>query len=379
MAIAATSEVQVKRRTYATDKWLVGSAMTLVILGLLMVSSASMVVSEHLYSSAFHFLWRQIAFLGMGLVLSFFILKIPVMFLGRISPILLTFGMLLLILVLIPGVGRQINGSARWIGFGGFGFQVSEIVKLFFLLYLAGYLTRHQASVQMHFLGFAKPLIVLTIFAVLLLLEPDFGAVVVLTATTLGVLFLAGVRLRYYAVMVGIVLIAFAALAVLSPYRLQRLTTFLNPWQHQFSSGYQLTQSLIAFGRGGVWGVGLGNSLQKLFYLPEAHTDFLFAVLAEELGLVGVLAVLALFALLVYRGLVIAKNAFAQDKLYHTYLAASLALWIGLQAMINMGVNAGLLPTKGLTLPLMSYGGSSLLVMCCVVALLIRIDYELKA
>lgn len=379
MAIAATSDIAVKHRAYTTDKWLVGSACTLIILGLLMVSSASMVVSEHTYNTAFHFLWRQVAFLGVGLLLSFFIIKIPVMALGRVSPILLTFGMILLVLVLIPGVGRQINGSARWIGFAGFSFQVSEIVKLFFLLYLAGYLTRHQQSVQTHFVGFVKPLVVLAIFGVLLLLEPDFGSVVVLTATTLGVLFLAGVRLRYFAVMVGIVIIAFAGLAVLSPYRLQRLTTFLNPWQHQFSSGYQLTQSLIAFGRGGIWGVGLGNSLQKLFYLPEAHTDFLFAVLAEELGLVGVLAVLVLFGILVYRGLSIAKRAFAEDRPYHAYLAASLALWIGLQAMINMGVNAGLLPTKGLTLPLMSYGGSSLLVMCCVIALLIRIDYELKA
>tara|TARA_Y100000815_G_C13336912_1_gene498211 strand:+ start:634 stop:1761 length:1128 start_codon:yes stop_codon:yes gene_type:complete len=369
----------VKANTIKLDKWLIGSTLTILILGLLMLTSASMVVSERTYHTAFHFLWRQLMFLGLGIFTSIFIIRMPVKFFAKLSPILLIFTLVLLILVLIPGLGRDVNGSSRWLGIGGFGFQVSELAKLSFLLYLCGYIARHQHSVQTTFIGFVKPLIVLGVLGILLLLEPDFGTTVVMAAMSLGVLFIAGVRIRYFFGIVLLALLGFAGLAVTSPYRLQRLTTFLDPWQHQYGSGYQLIQSLIAFGRSGLTGVGLGNSIQKLFYLPEAHTDFLFAVLAEEMGLLGILAVIVLFIILVYRAIRIGKKSLDKQQFFNGYLAIGLGLWIGLQAMINMGVNAGLLPTKGLTLPLMSYGGSSLLIMCCAIAFLIRIDFEEKA
>lgn len=365
-------------RAFALDKWLAISTLLIVVLGLLMVSSASIVISEHTYHTAFHFLWRQLIYLGIGLAAGIAIVKTPMKVFAKLSPILLLFSAVLLIIVLIPGLGREVNGSARWLGIAGLGFQVSELVKLLFLLYLAGYIARHKTSIETSFVGFAKPLVVLAVFSILLLLEPDFGATVVIASACLVTLFLAGVRLRYFIVMVTLVIAAFATLAVTSPYRMQRLTTFLDPWQHQYGSGYQLIQSLIAFGRGGIWGVGLGNSVQKLFYLPEAHTDFLFAVLAEELGLIGIIAVLILFSILVYRAMSIGMKAIKKDQVYNGYLAMSFGVWIGVQAMINIGVNAGLLPTKGLTLPLMSYGGSSLLIMCCVIAFLLRIDYEQK-
>lgn len=294
----------------------------------------------------------------------------------KMGPILLLFSTVLLILVLVPGLGRHVNGSARWLSIGPMGFQVSELVKLFIFVYLAGYLSRHQREVQEQLSGFAKPLLLLGFIGVLLLLEPDFGATVVIFTTSLAMMFLAGARFRYFAVIVCLAMVLFAALAITSPYRMQRLTAFLDPWQHEYGSGYQLTQSLIAFGRGGVSGVGLGNSVQKLFYLPEAHTDFLFAVIAEELGLVGILLVIGLFVIVVWRGLAIAKRAFDLGQRFSAYLANGLAIWLAIQSMINIGVNAGLLPTKGLTLPLMSYGGSSMLVMCFVIALLLRIDRD---
>jgi len=374
MGIAAAPTAKVN--TIHFDKCLVISTVAIVIVGLLMLTSASMVISERTYHTAFHFLWRQLSYLGLGIVVALFIIKTPIRIFAKLSPILLLFSAVLLILVLIPGLGRDINGSARWLGVSGFGFQVSELVKLCFLLYLCGYITRHHESVKRQFWGFLKPLIILAFFSCLLLLEPDFGTTVVMVATCLGVLFVAGVRLRYFFLIVLFIAIAFGLLAITSPYRLARLTTFIDPWRYQYGSGYQLIQSLIAFGQGGFFGVGLGNSVQKLFYLPEAHTDFLFAVIAEELGLLGILAVIGLFALLVYSAFKIGKRAINNAQFFNGYLAIAIGLWIGLQALINMGVNAGLLPTKGLTLPLMSYGGSSLLIMCCAIALLFRIDLE---
>lgn len=358
------------------DMWLVAAAVLLILFGLLMVASASMVISERQYDTAFHYLWRQVAYLCMGAVAGFILYRTPTEKLEHYSPILLLFAMALLTLVLIPGIGRQINGSNRWLGFGFLGMQVSELAKLFVVIYMASYLQRHLDKVQKQFSGFIKPIIVLGIIAVLLLLEPDFGATVVISGTVMGMLFLAGVRLRIFIVAAVLAAGAMGLLAISSPYRLARLTTFLDPWQHQYGSGYQLTQSLIAFGRGGVSGVGLGNSVEKLFYLPEAHTDFLFAVLAEELGLVGIVAIMLLFGLIVYRGFMIGRVAFKKERFFNAYAAYGFSLWIGLQALINMGVNAGLLPTKGLTLPFMSYGGSSLLIMCMVLGILFRIDFE---
>lgn len=364
------------RPKMAVDKGLLFTTLAIILLGLLMVSSASIDISKHLHNVAFYFLSRQLFFLSLGALFAVIIIQIPMVFFAKYSPVLLFFSAVLLVLVLIPGFGRALNGSARWLMIGHWGFQVSELTKLSFLLYLAGYISRQQMSLQTSFAGFLKPFIILSIFAGLFLLEPDFGATVVLTLTTCALLFLAGIRFRYFLSMIIFSGLSLGLLAYFSPYRLKRLITFMDPWHHQFDSGYQLTQSLIAFGRGGLGGVGLGNSIQKLFYLPESHTDFLFAVLAEEFGLLGILVTLFLFAFLIYRIFVIAKKAIAQDQIYNGYLAAGFGLWIAIQVMINIGVNAGLLPTKGLTLPFMSYGGSSLLVMCCVIGLLCRIYLE---
>lgn len=361
------------------DHILLFASAGIILMGLLMVASASMAISEKQFGGAFHYLWKQMSYLGLGLIVALIMVRIPTEKIELYSPILLMFAGVALISVLIPGVGREVNGSSRWLGIGPLGIQVSEVAKLFAILFVAGYINRHLTELRKDWLSFIKLMAILLILAVLLLLEPDFGSTVVLSATVFGMLFLAGAPLRIFGLVVAGAVAAFALLAISSPYRLARLTTFADPWQHQYGSGYQLTQSLIAFGRGGLTGVGLGNSVQKLFYLPEAHTDFLFAVLAEELGLMGVLLVMTLFSLLVYRGFVIGRNAFKKSRFFNAYTAYGISLWIGLQALINMGVNAGLLPTKGLTLPLMSYGGSSLLVLCAALGLLFRIDMENRA
>jgi cell division protein FtsW len=285
----------------------------------------------------------------------------------------------LLLLVLVPGIGVEVNGASRWINVGLFRLQVSEPAKLLFIIYLASYLARHSEQVRVHISGFLKPLGLLTIAAVLLLLEPDFGATVVLTATVMGMIFMAGVKLTQFATMVGAGGLLLGGLAVSSPYRLERLTTFMNPWADPFDSGFQLTQSLMAIGRGEWLGVGLGSSVQKLFYLPEAHTDFVFAVLAEELGLLGVCVVIALYVLFVWRAFIVAAQAAKANHLFAASLSYGVGIWFGLQSFVNIGVNMGLLPTKGLTLPLMSYGGSSMVVMCAAAALVLRVDYETRS
>jgi cell division protein FtsW len=362
----------------AYDRLLLFGCLSLLVLGLLMVASASAVISDRAFGGPFHFLIHQGAYLLAGCLLAALVLRFKVQTWYKLSVPLLLISMMLLLLVLVPGVGRQVNGSMRWIGFGQFGIQVSEFAKLAAITYLAGYLVRRNQEVQMRVSGFIKPMLLLTIMAALLLAEPDFGAASVIMATALGMMFLAGVRMWQFGVLFAGVLGALSILAISSPYRMARLTGFLNPWARPFDSGYQLTQSLMAFGRGGWWGVGLGDSIQKLFYLPEAHTDFLFAVLAEELGLIGVLIVIALFVLVVWRAFYIGRKAYLRDYLFSAYLSYGIGLWLALQAMVNMGVNTGLLPTKGLTLPFMSYGGSSMLITCVAVALLLRVDYELR-
>lgn len=358
------------------DRWLLIAVGGLIALGILMVASASTVISDRLYGAPFHYLYRQMVYLGLGFFAAIVVLRIPLERWEKLSGLLFMLSVILLFLVLIPGIGSSVNGSRRWLTFGPFNFQVSEFAKLCFVVYLAGYLVRRDEEVRTKVSGFLKPMILVMLIALLLLLEPDFGATVIIVATTLGLMFLAGVRLWQFVVLMGVVAVALMGIAISSPYRLQRLTSFLNPWANQFDSGYQLTQSLIAFGRGGWFGIGLGDSIQKLFYLPEAHTDFLFAVLAEELGFVGVAVAMSLFAILVTRALVIGRKAYQLEKYFNAYLAYGFGLWLGLQAMVNIGVNAGVLPTKGLTLPLMSYGGSSMLISCIVVGLLLRIDYE---
>ena len=358
------------------DKWLIMAVVGLLIIGLMMVASSSVMVSTKLYHQPFHFLIRQATYLFVGLILAIAVMRIDSSEWEKHSVTLLFLCLLLLVLVLIPGIGRVVNGSRRWIAFGPIGIQVSELTKMIMIFYLAGYLVRQQESVSQNILGFIRPMIVLGIVAVLLLLEPDFGATVVIAGTVMAMLFLSGVKLRYYFGLLLLVGACLVLLALSSPYRVARLTAFLNPWADQFNSGYQLTQSLIAFGRGGWFGVGLGDGIQKLFYLPEAHTDFLFAVLAEELGLLGILLVITLYSIMVFRGLIIGFNANLQDRLFASYTAYGITFWLGLQASINMGVNAGLLPTKGLTLPLLSYGGASIVINCIVVAILLRIDHE---
>jgi len=346
--------------------------------GLVMVASASMPVAERLQLGTFHFALRQIIYLALGLGLGLLVLRVKLGWWEQCSRLCILLAILLLAAVLVPGVGSEVNGSTRWINLGVFRLQVSEPAKLLALIYMAGYLVRHGEEVRETGAGFIKPLGLLMLAAFLLLLEPDFGATVVLVTTALVMMFMAGVRLWKFAALIAAAVAAFAVLAVSSPYRMQRLTAFLNPWADPFDSGFQLTQSLIAIGRGEWFGVGLGASIQKLFYLPEAHTDFVFAVLAEELGLLGVLVLLGLYAFIVFRAYSIAAVAESGGNLFAAYLAYGIGTWLGLQALINIGVNTGLLPTKGLTLPLVSYGGSSTLVTCVAIAMLLRIDYETR-
>jgi cell division protein FtsW len=358
------------------DRWLLLAIISLLTIGLLMVASASINVAERFHQGHFYYLFRQIMFLGLGLMLSVLALRLDSKTLFKLSPYCMIAALFFLGVVFVPGIGRMVNGSTRWLDLGIIRLQVSELVKLGTVIYLAGYLVRYQAVIRQEYWAFLRPLGLIGLIDVLLLLQPDFGSASVILTTSLGMLFLAGVRLAPFAVIVSGALSAFAFLAISAPYRLHRLTSFLNPWDQPYSSGYQLTQSLIAFGRGGWCGVGLGESVQKLFYLPEAHTDFLLAVLAEELGLVAVTAVILLFVLLAGRGFLIAKNAFAQDNAFGGFLAFGCSLWLSLQVIINIGVNVGVLPTKGLTLPLLSYGGSSLLANCLLLAFLLRIDHE---
>ena len=360
------------------DFTLIAVVTALFSLGLVMVASASMPVAERLGLGVFHFAFRQSIYLVLGLGLGLLTLRIRLAWWEQCSLLCILLAIFLLAAVLVPGLGIEVNGSTRWINLGLFRLQVSEPAKLLALIYLAGYLVRHGEDVRHTGAGFIKPLGLLTVAAVLLLLEPDFGATVVLMATALAMMFMAGVSLWKYAALIATAGGALAILAVTSPYRMQRLTTFLNPWADPFNSGFQLTQSLIAIGRGEWFGVGLGASIQKLFYLPEAHTDFVFAVLAEELGLAGILVLLGLYAFIVFRAYTIAAVAEQGGNLFAAYLAYGIGTWLGLQALINIGVNTGLLPTKGLTLPLVSYGGSSMLVTCVAIALLLRIDYETR-
>ena len=358
------------------DAWLLAAVAALVGLGLVMVVSASTSSAARASGDPLYYLWRQGLFVLFGLAAAAVTLRIRVAVWARTGPSLLLVGMALLLLVLVPGIGREVNGSMRWIGLGPFNLQPSEPVKLFVILYVAGYLVRRAAEVRARLWGFVKPVALLSIIAGLLLLEPDYGATVVLFATALGMLFLGGVPFWSFAGWVAVIGSLLGLMVLAAPYRVERLLSFVNPWEDPYGSGFQLTQALIAIGRGEWTGVGLGNSVQKLFYLPEAHTDFLFAVLAEELGLAGVLAVIALFGFVVWRAFAIGRGCLLQGRPFAGHVAFGIGIWLGLQAFINMGVNMGLLPTKGLTLPLLSYGGSSLLVTGLALGVLLRADHE---
>jgi cell division protein FtsW len=366
-------------RRLALDLWVIGPVAALLLVGLVMVASASIGVSDRDLGTPFHYFQRQLAFVCLGLVAAAAAVSVPTVLWDRYSKVLMGLAVLLLLLVLVPGIGHEVNGSRRWIRLGFMNFQVSELARVLLLSYVASYAVRRADELRADFKGFIKPVAVLVGAAVLLLLEPDFGAATVLMATGLAVLFLAGVRIRHLLVPLVLGVAAMTALAFTSSYRLRRLTSFRNPWEDAFDSGFQLTQSLIAIGRGEWLGVGLGSSVQKLFYLPEAHTDFVFAVLAEEFGLLGVVLVLGLFAVLVGRALAISRNAARAGLAFQSLLAGAVGVWLGLQVFVNVGVNMGLLPTKGLTLPLLSYGGSSMLVTLGWLGVLLRVHHETEA
>ena len=350
--------------------------VSLLTIGVIMVASSSISVADGNFSNPFYYLQRQLVFVGLGIFSAIVVFKIRLVQWEKSDVALLLFALFLLVLVLIPGVGKTVNGSTRWLPLGMFNLQVSELVKLFLVIYVAGYLVRHGEAVRNTLVGFLKPMLMVGFAGILLLLEPDFGATVVIMSTVLGMTFLAGVRFTQFVSFVFLFVCAALLLVVTSPYRMQRLTVFANPWADPFDSGFQLTQSLIAIGTGGWFGTGLGGSVQKLFYLPESHTDFLFAVLSEELGFVGVMVVILLYSALFFRSLKIAAQAEKSGNYFAAYIAYGIGFWLSMQAIINMGVNVGLLPTKGLTLPLMSYGGSSLIVCCMAIGLLLRINYE---
>ena len=348
-------------------------AICLLMIGFIMIASASIHIAD-VRGEPFAFAIKQGIFLLLALVSAVLVVQIPVSWWRENGWLLLFVALLLLVVVLLAG--KTVNGSTRWLRFGAFNIQPSEIAKLFLLAYLAGYLDRRREEVLESWWGFCKPLCVMFLASLLLLLEPDFGATFVIMAAAAGMIFLSGAKVLKFAALLGVISVLGTLLILWKPYRLQRLMSYVDPWADQYNTGYQLTQSLIAFGRGEWFGEGLGNSVQKLFYLPEAHTDFVFAILAEEFGLVGCMVVVVLFAVLVYRGLSIGLAAERQGLRFAAFLAYGVSLLLGIQAFINMGVNAGLLPTKGLTLPLVTYGGSSLIMSCVCVALLQRIHCE---
>ena len=358
------------------DAWVLLPALLLLSIGIVMVGSASIAVAEGQGASPYHYLFRHLVFITAGVTLALSLKVIPIAFLERISRPMLAMSVLLLLLVLIPGIGHTVNGSTRWIRLGFVNFQVVEAVKLMVIIYLAGYLSRKAQFVQSRFFDTLKPLIFAGLLSAILLIQPDMGSAAVITAIVAGMVWLAGAAWRHIFVLGMLTLPAFA-FAAMEPYRLRRIVSFMDPWADPYASGFQLTQALIAVGRGELFGVGIGASIQKLFYLPEAHTDFIFAVLAEEFGLFGVVAVLVLFLLLVTRIMIIGIMAHRNDKPFAGFIAYGIGLWLGLQAVVSVGVNLGVLPTKGLTLPLISSGGSSMLMTLVAIGIVLRIKYEM--
>ena len=359
------------------DHTLLALVLALLLGGFVILASASISISDNATDNPFFYLQRQLVAAVIGTIAAGVCLFIPMQVWRNLGPLMLLLAFALLVVVLFPGIGYEVNGARRWVRVGIMNLQVSEPARLCILMYLAGYLVRRNKPLREGFMGFLRPMLVLTIACVLLLGEPDFGAAIVLLATALVMLFIAGARIRDFIVFFSTAVIAMAALAITSPYRMKRLTGFLDPWADPYNSGFQLTQSLIAIGRGEWFGVGLGESVQKLFYLPEAHTDFVFAVFAEEFGLFGSLILIGLFLALLWRVFRLGVKAHESERFFEAYLAIGLGTWLGLQAFINIGVNMGLLPTKGLTLPLISYGRSSLIITMICIGLLQRIHHEL--
>ncbi len=369
----------IQKDKFYFDPTLVFVTVSLVFIGYIMVASSSLHLGVEQKQDSFYYPVRQFAHIFLGILIAIGVAKVPMETWEKNGTKLFIAGLFLLVIVLIPGWGVKVNGSIRWLSLAGIRIQVSEVVKFFSVIYMAGYVTRHKENLQGSAYGIFKPMLLFSVACILLLLEPDFGSAVVILMIAMGMMFLGGARLSQFIFLLTVVMVLAASLVIVAPYRMARLVSFVDPFKDYLKSGYQLAQALISFGRGEVLGVGLGNGIQKLFYLPEAHTDFLFSVIGEELGLLGVCAVIALYALLIWRAFVMAQEAEQEGQHFSAFIAYGLGIWLGFQSFVNMGVNMGILPTKGLTLPLMSYGGSSMMVMCCAVALLYRVHSETAA
>jgi cell division protein FtsW len=370
-ALKSVSQVQ-----FHFDKLLLLVCCILLLIGYVMVASSSLHLGVKMTGNMMHYPLRQMIHIVMGLVLAAVVASIPMVVWEKTGSWMFIAGLALLVIVLIPGVGVKVNGSVRWLSVAGLRIQVSEVVKFITVIYMAGYMVRHQDDVRQSAYGLVRPLLLFSVACALLLQEPDFGSAVVILTIAMGMMYLGGARLQQFLMLLLLVAVLAGLLVWISPYRLARVTAFMNPWADAQNTGFQLVQALISFGRGDVLGVGLGNGIQKLFYLPEAHTDFLFSVLGEELGLLGVLLIIGLFTVLVWRAFQIGAKAEQADQVFNAFVAYGLGIWFGFQSFVNMGVNMGILPTKGLTLPLMSYGGGSMIIMCVAVAVLFRINTE---
>ncbi|WP_339074036.1 putative lipid II flippase FtsW [Teredinibacter turnerae] len=374
MISQALASISVENTTM--DRSLIAAAALLLSVGMVMVASSSMDFAFATYGDPWFFVKKQCLFLCVGILGGAIIASVPTDIWQKYAGVLLLVGLVLLLAVLVPGIGKVVNGSRRWLDLGPVGIQASELAKFCFIIYFASYLARKNEEVKARWAGFFKMVMVLGLAAILLLAEPDFGSAVVLSMTLSCMMFVAGIPVFRFAIIALFGLASMFSLAYLSPYRWERIVAFMDPWSRQFDSGYQLVQSLIAFGRGEWFGAGLGNSLQKLFFLPEAHTDFIFAIYAEEFGFVGAILLVVLYGFFVWRMIALARVALSRQKLFSGFLVFGIAAMFAMQAFINMGVASGLLPTKGLTLPLISYGGSSLLICCLLIALVFRVSWE---
>ncbi|MPQ75567.1 putative lipid II flippase FtsW [Hydrogenovibrio sp. JE_KL2] len=363
-------------KQWPIDFWLLGALLILMVIGLTMVSSSSVAISEKRFGNTLHYFLRQAFAMGLGVFAAYIVLHVPLSFWEKHRGRIFIFGLVLLVLVL--GVGREINGSKRWLPLIVMNFQVSEFMKLAVVIFMAGYLNRHANAVRESFEAVMRLAIPFGVMAILLLLEPDFGSTFVIAVVITGMLLIAGAPWRFFVLTVLPMAAILVTMVITSPYRMARVTNFLDPWSDPFGKGYQLTQALIASGRGEWFGVGIGQSVQKLLYLPDAHTDFLFSIYAEEFGLIGVGFLIFLYLWILFRCFRIGRKAIESSKAFGGLIAYGVGIWIVLQAIINMGVNLGLFPTKGLTLPFMSYGGSSVLLLSIAIALVFRVDYETR-
>ena len=352
------------------------AACALACLGFLLVASSSVEVASDRFGQPFSFAMKHALFLLISSIAGVIAYLIPTRSWYNYATHFLLLSMALLAIILIPGIGLTVKGATRWLSLGIFNLQPSEITKFTMMLFLASYLVRRLEEVRQKFSGFVKPMAVVGLIAILLLMEPDYGTLLVLSCAVMGVLLLAGAPFTQYMVFGSALFLGLAILAVIEPYRVERIMTIFNPWADRFGAGYQLTQALLAFGRGGLFGMGLGNSVQKLFYLPEAHTDFVFAILAEELGLIGGLITVGFMTFIVWRGLLIGRCAELGGRPFAAYLVYGLVLLIALQILINLAVNTGLAPTTGLTLPLLSYGGSSLVMTAVSLGVIARVSAD---